>query len=458
VKSSTHSAPSAGARRPELLKLIHRRIDEIKPDAANPRRHSKKQIRQIAASIEAFGFIVPILIDRDGNIVAGHGRWLAGRDLGFTEVPTLCLDHLTPAQACAFRIADNRLTEIGTWDDRLLAQQLKDLSLLGLDFSVELTGFEMGEIDLRIAAFEEFSETSEDPADAVPEFPGRSPVSKHGDLWLLGRHRVLCGNALEAKAFTALMGEERAAAVFTDAPYNVEIDGNASGLGAIHHRPFPMASGEMDRAEFTAFLGQACRNLAAFSSDGALHYHCMDWRHIDELLAATHDVYDELKNLCIWVKDNGGMGSLYRSRHELIFVFFKTGSGPHRNNVQLGRFGRNRTNVWCYPGVNSFARSGAEGNLLALHPTVKPVAMVADAILDCSARGDIVLDSFLGSGTTVIAAERTGRRCYGMELDPLHVDTGLHRWQTLTGGTARHAVSGRSFDDLAAEVEAVDAV
>jgi DNA modification methylase len=253
------------------------------------------------------------------------------------------------------------------------------------------------------------------------------------------------------------MGEERAAAVFTDAPYNVEIDGHASGLGAIHHRPFPMASGEMDRAEFTAFLGQACRNLAAFSSDGALHFLCMDWRHIAELLAATHDVYDELKNLCIWVKDNGGMGSLYRSRHELIFVF-KHGQGSHRNNVQLGRFGRNRTNVWCYPGVNSFARSGAEDNLLTLHPTVKPVAMVADAILDCSARGDIVLDSFLGSFTTVIAAERTGRRCYGLELDPLHVDTGLHRWQALTGGTARHAISGRSFDDLAAEVGAADAV
>jgi ParB-like chromosome segregation protein Spo0J len=282
VKSSSHSAPSAGARRLELLKLIYRRVDEIKPDAANPRRHSKKQIRQIAASIEAFGFIVPILIDRDGNIVAGHGRWLACRYLGFTEVLTLCVDHLTPAQACAFRIADNRLTEIGTWDDRLLAQQLKDLSLLGLDFSVELTGFEMGEIDLRIAAFEELSEASEDPADAVPEFPGRSPVSKHRDLWLLGRHRVLCGNALEAEAFTALMGQERAAAVFTDAPYNIEIDGNASGLGAIHHRPFPMASGEMDSAEFTAFLGQACRNLAAFSSDGALHYLCMDWRHIAE--------------------------------------------------------------------------------------------------------------------------------------------------------------------------------
>src|SRR5438270_1548675 len=446
-----------GAKSRIKLAIVYRRRDELKADPANPRRNSKKQIQRIGHSLQAFDFMVPVLIERDGNIIAGHGRVLAGREVGITEVPTLCLDHLTAAQARAFMIADNRLTEIATWDDQLLAQQLKDLSLLGLDFSIELTGFEMAEIDLRIAAFEELSEASDDPADTVPEFPGRCPVSKHGDLWLLGRHRVLCGNALEAEAFTTLMGAERAAAVFTDAPYNVEIDGHASGLRAIHHRPFPMASGEMDRTEFTAFLGQVCRNLAAFSSDGALHYLCMDWRHIEELLAATRDIYGEVKNLCIWVKDNGGMGSLYRSRHELIFVF-KLGQGSHRNNVQLGRFGRNRTNVWCYPGVNSFARTGAEGNLLALHPTVKPVAMVADAILDCSARGDIVLDSFLGSGTTVIAAERTGRRCYGLELDPLHVDTGLHRWQALTGGTARHAVSGRSFDDLAAEVGAADAV
>jgi DNA modification methylase len=244
--------------------------------------------------------------------------------------------------------------------------------------------------------------------------------------------------------------------VFTDPPYNVPIDGHASGLGAIHHRPFPMASGEMDRTEFIAFLARVCRNLTSFSLDGSLHFVSMDWRHMDELLAAGREVYDELKNLCVWVKDNGGMGSLYRSQHELVFVF-KHGRNAHHNNVRLGQFGHNRSNVWHYPGANSFGRRSAEGNLLALHPTVKPVAMVADAILDCSARGDIVLDAFLGSGTTVIAAERTGRRCCGLELDPVYVDTIIRRWQALTGETARHAASGRSFADLACEAEVSDA-
>jgi DNA modification methylase len=455
MNSSSCPARFAGTRRPGSLKVVYHRLEELKPDAGNPRRHGKRQIRQIAASIEAFGFNVPILIDGNANIVAGHGRLLAARQLGWSEVPTLCLDHLTPAQTRAFMIADNRLSEIGTWDDRLLAEQLRDLSLLGLDFSVELTGFEMCEIDLRIAALQEPPGQEDDPADVVPDALAGPPVSKLGVLWLLGRHRVLCGNALQDEAFTMLMGEERATAVFTDPPYNVEIDGHATGLGAIHHRPFPMASGEMSSAEFTAFLGRACRNLAAFSSEGALCYLCMDWRHIQELLTAAGDVYGAPKNLCVWVKDNGGMGSFYRSRHELIFVF-KHGRGPHRNNVQLGRFGRNRSNVWCYAGVNSFPRSGAEGNLLFLHPTVKPVAMVGDAILDCTARGDVVLDPFLGSGTTLIAAERAGRRCYGIELDPLHTDTILRRWQALTGSSARDVASGRSFDDLAAEAEAVN--
>jgi DNA modification methylase len=439
------------------LTVVYRRIEALKPDPANPRLHGKKQIRQIAHSIETFGFNVPVLVDAELKVIAGHGRLLACGELGITEVPTLRLDHLTPAQARAFMIADNRLTEIASWDDQLLAEQLKDLSLLGLDFSIEVTGFEMGEIDLRIAALEDMPEQADDdPADAVPELPMRPPLSKIGDVWLLGRHRVLCGNALDAAAFAALMGEERAATVFTDPPYNLVIDGHASGLGTIHHRPFPMASGEMDKAAFTAFLSQACRNLAAFSAGGSLHYLCMDWRHLDELLAAGRDAYDELKNVVVWVKDNAGMGSLYRSQHELVFVF-KQGRGSHQNNVQLGQFGRNRSNVWRYPGVNSFARCGEEGNLLALHPTVKPVAMVADAILDCSARGDIVLDAFLGSGTTVIAAERTGRRCFGLELDPGYMDTIVLRWQALTGETACHAVSGGSFDDLAREAEVVDA-
>jgi DNA modification methylase len=438
------------------LEIIPRPRAELKPDPANPRRHSKKQIQQIAESIRVFGFNVPILVDRDGNVIAGHGRLLACRELGIDPVPTLCLGHLTPAQARAFRIADNKLTENGTWDDRLLAEQLRDLSLSGLDFDIEVTGFEMGEIDLRIASLEDTPAAGSDPADILPEVSVAPLVSKLGDLWLLGRHRVLCGNTLDPETFTALMGQQRARMVFTDPPYNVPIEGHASGLGTIHHRPFPMASGEMNEAEFAAFLGQACRNLAAFSTAGSLHYICIDWRHLDVLVAAGREAYGELKNVCVWVKDNAGMGSLYRSQHELVPVFKQRG-GPHRNNVQLGQFGRNRSNVWRYPGANSFARGGVEDNLLALHPTVKPVAMVADAILDGSARGDVVLDAFLGSGTTVIAAERTGRRCCALELDPGYVDTAICRWQTLTGDKARHAATGRSFDDLAREAEAANA-
>ena len=342
------------------LTVTYRRITELKPDPANPRRHSKKQIRQIARSIKAFGFNVPILLDREDNVVAGHGRLAACVELGWTEVPTLCLDHLSAAQVRAFRIADNRLSEIATWDDRLLAEQLKDLSLLGLDLNLELTGFEMGEIDLRIASLEDPPEQEDDPADLLAELPGDPPLSRIGDLWCLGGHRVLCADALDPAAFTALLGEERATMVFVDPPYNVPIDGHAGGLGAIHHRPFPMASGEMTSTQFTAFLGPAFRNLTAFSIDGSLHYVCMDWRHLGELLAAGREAYDELKNICVWVKDSAGMGSLYRSQHEFVFVF-KHGRDGHRNNIQLGQFGRNRSNVWRYPGANSFARCGEEG-------------------------------------------------------------------------------------------------
>jgi DNA modification methylase len=436
--------------------IVYRAIDELTPDPTNPRRHSQKQIRQIAESIRIFGFNVPILIDRAGKVIAGHGRLLAAGELDLTQVPTLRLDHLTPAQARAFMIADNRLTEIATWDDRLLAEQLKDLSLEGLDFSLELTGFEMGEIDLRIASLDDAPVQDNDPADAVPEVSTGPAISRLGDLWLLDDHRVLCGDMLDLAAFRVLMGEEKAAMVFTDPPYNVPIDGHATGLGAIHHRAFAMAAGEMSRPAFAVFLATSLRHLAAFSVGGARLFICMDWRHLEELLAAGREAEARLENLCVWVKDNAGMGSLYRSQHEFVFLF-TVGKGRRRNNVQLGRFGRNRSNVWHYPGVNSFARNTAEGDLLSLHPTVKPVAMVADAILDVTARGEIVLDGFLGSGTTLIAAARTGRCCRALELDAGYIDSAIRRWQGLTGGTARHAVSGRSFDDLAREAEAGDA-
>jgi DNA modification methylase len=433
--------------------VVYRPMIDLKLDPRNPRVHSSKQVRQIARSIETFGFNVPVLIDSKLQLIAGHGRIMAAQRLRWTEVPTICLDHLTEAQARAFMIADNRLTENSVWDDRLLAEQLKDLSLLDLDFSLEVTGFEMGEIDLRIEGLTSETEGEEDPADAIPGGTDAPVVSHAGDLWLLGNHRVFCGSALDAVSYTAMMGGEKAATVFADPPYNVRIEGNVSGLGAIHHREFAMASGEMSEAEFTAFLSQVCNLLARHSANGSIHFICMDWRHMTELLAAGRQAYTELKNLCVWAKNNPGMGSLYRSQHELVFVY-KSGGEHHRNNVQLGQFGRNRGNVWHYPGANSFAQQSNEGNLLALHPTVKPVAMVADAIMDCSARGDIVLDNFLGSGTTVIAAERTGRRCYGLEIDPSYVDTIVRRWQAFTGNCARQGSSGRSFREL--EVEAVE--
>jgi DNA modification methylase len=363
------------------------------------------------------------------------------------------LEHLSEAQAKAFMIADNRLTETSVWDDRLLAEQLKELSVLDLDFSLETTGFEMGEIDLLIEGLTASSEEDQDHADVIPFAPAGPAVSRRGDLWLLGDHRVYCGSALDEAAYAGLTQRRRAAMVFTDPPYNVPIEGNVSGLGAVKHSEFVMASGEMSEAEFTAFLSRACSFLARYSVDGSLHFICMDWRHMGEILAAGRQAYGELKNVCVWAKDSAGMGSLYRSQHELVFVF-KHGRGRHRNNVQLGQYGRNRSNVWHYPGVNSFARKGEEGNLLALHPTVKPVALVADAIMDCTARGEVVLDAFLGSGTTVIAAERVGRRCYGLELDPLYTDTIVRRWQTFTGESARHASSGRLFNQREAEVEA----
>jgi DNA modification methylase len=399
-------------------------------------------------SIKTFGFLVPAVVDAYGNVVTGHARILACRELGWSEIPTVLFDSLSEAKRRAFMLADNRLSENSSWNERLLADQLKDLMLAELDFSIEVLGWDMPEIDMKIASLDE-QPAAEDRNDEVPE-PVTTPVSRPGDLWLLGEHRVLCGSALDITALEKLVGDERAAMVFTDPPYNVPIDGHVSGLGKIRHRSFAMAAGGMSAPAFTLFLARSVRNHAAFCFSGSLVYVCMDWRHIEELLSAGREADLELQNLCVWAKDNGSMGSLYRSQHELVFVL-KTGDGRHRNNVQLGRFGRNRSNLWQYPGVNSFARNTGEGNLLALHPTVKPTALVADAILDCTARGDIVLDGFLGSGTTVIAAERTGRRCFGSELDPASVDTIIRRWQNLTGEAARHAESGRCFDDLAGE-------
>lgn len=422
-----------------------RPIASLKPYDRNARTHSKRQLRKLAESIRTFGFVVPIVIDQTGEIIAGHGRLEAAKLLRYETVPTIQVNHLTDEMKRAFRLADNQLAALADWDADLLAIELQELTSLDLDFDVEVTGFETAEIDLLIEGLE-IDEDSEavDPFPIVPE--ADTLVSEVGDLWCLGEHRLLCGNALEVSSFERLMARERAQLVFTDPPYNVEIVGNVCGKGQIQHGDFVMATGEMSESEFTAFLSTVLSHMATRSADGSIHFVCMDWRHQFELLSAARPIYSELKNLCVWAKTNAGMGSLYRSQHELIFAF-KVGQAPHINNIRLGQYGRNRSNVWTYAGVNSFGADRLDE--LAMHPTVKPVALVADAIRDCSKRDGIVLDPFVGSGTTIIAAEKTGRRAFAMELDPRYVDVAIRRWQALTGDVARHAETGQTFDELA---------
>lgn len=419
-------------------------VTSLRPYKGNARTHSRKQIDKIATSISAFGFTNPVLVNDANGIIAGHGRVAAAHQIGLTEVPVLRIGHLSTDQIRAYIIADNRLAELAGWDDELLAIELQHLSTADLEFGVTATGFETPEIDLLIEGLG--APSNEEAEEVVLPAADAAPVSRIGDVWLLGGHRLICGDTLERKTFEHLMGDDRAQMIFTDPPYNVPIIGHVSGKGKVKHREFPMANGEMAPDAFEGFLRQAFEHLASFGRDGALHYICMDWRHMSELLAAAGTVYSEQKNLCVWAKTNGGMGSFYRSQHELVFVF-KSGKAPHINNIDLGRFGRNRTNVWSYPGVNTFGPGRSD--ILTLHPTVKPVALIADAIRDTTDRGGIVLDAFCGSGSTVLAAERTGRRCFAIELDPLYIDTAIRRWQDETGEHAVLADGGISFTETA---------
>ena len=435
----------------ERLKVTYVSPESLEPRAHNPRTHTKKQVRQIAESIERFGFNNPILVDRASGIVAGHGRVAAAKRIGLRQVPTICLEDLTEDEVRAYVIADNRLAELAGWDRETLALELQGLAELELDFDITITGFETAEIDLMIGEIKDAED--EDPLDEVPEVEDGPAITQPGDLWLVGKHRLFCGDATVPDSYSRLLDGEEAQLVFTDPPYNVPIDGHVSGLGKNKHRDFAMASGEMSEAQFTGFLTKVFQSLARHSQDGAIHFICMDWRHMAEVLAAGREAYSELKNLCVWAKGNGGMGSLYRSQHELVFVY-KAGHAAHINNVELGRHGRYRTNLWRYPGVNSFGQSRDQA--LSLHPTVKPVRLVADAILDCSTRGGIVLDTFAGSGTTLVAAEKTGRLGYGIELDPAYCDVIVKRLSTATKAEARHANSGKSFSEIAAMRAAED--
>ncbi|UQR65445.1 DNA modification methylase [Bradyrhizobium sp. C-145] len=425
-------------------------IEAISLPRRSLRKHTDRHKKQYAKCIEKVGLISPVIIDSAGVIVAGLIWYLGALQLGLRDLPVIRATHLTPEKLELYRIAEQRLGELAPWDDRAVAETFKELSQLDLGFSLEVTGFSQGEIDFRIENLESLQvEPSPDPADIVPAaLP--TTVSAVNDLWQAGPHRILCQSALQSDSFSALMAGERVRAVITDPPFNVPIRGHVSGKGRIRHPEFAMASGELSDDGFKGFLSGYLRHATEHLSQGALLYIFMDWRHSAQILAAGKAIGVELKNICAWVKSNAGMGSLYRSQHEFVFVF-KHGKVPHRNNVELGRHGRFRTNVWQYPGCNSFERNGEEGNLLALHPTVKPVQLLADAILDCTERNDIVLDNFLGSGSTLLAAERVGRRLYATELEPRYVDVAIRRWQRHTGQSAVHVQTRRLFDEIAAD-------
>lgn len=420
--------------------VVPRLVSELRPFPGNARHHPEAQIASLMKNIKRV-WTNPILIDEDGTILAGHGRWVAAQRLGMTEVPTIVVGGLNDHEKRAIVIADNRIAEQAEWDFDVLRLELQ--KLIDIDFDVELTGFSTGEIDLLIDSHAAKAEAA-DPADAVDEpSTDQVAVSQPGDLWHLGKHLLACGDALESASYLALLRDDLAQMVVTDPPYNLAIK-RIIGRGNIRHREFVMGSDESSSGQFRNFLARAFRQLVDFSEGGSIHFVFIDWRHVHDLIEAALPLYSEYKNLLIWNKTNPGLGTFYRSKHELIAVF-KNGARPHINNFAMGAV-RYRTNVLDYPSVNSLhpARAGD----LELHPTVKPVALIADLIRDCSRRNGIILDPFGGSGTTILAAERTGRIARVMELDPLYVDTAIRRWEKVIGIPARHA-SGATFEEIA---------
>ena len=426
---------------PRRLSVVYQDISSLKPRTTNPRTHSKKQIAQIAGAIRRFGFTNPVLVDDGNGIVAGHGRVEAAKSIGLDQVPTVHLSDMSEAEIRAYVIADNRLGEHSEWDFAILQDEVQLLLQGDLDFDIDMIGFDAADIDgwTTRAGLEE-QELVELPSAAVA-------VSRPADLWTIGKHRLFCGDALISGSYDVLMAGQKAQMVFADPPYNVEISGNVSGMGKVNHREFLMASGEMSRPGFTKFLRTSFERMAEVSEPAAIHFLCIDWKHFREMHEAGDAVYHELKNVCVWAKTNAGMGTFYRSQTEFVFAY-KVGPGKHINNFGLGGKGRHRSNLWTYAGANTF-RAGRMDDL-AEHPTVKPVQMVHDAILDCSKPNGIVLDAFAGVGTTLVAAARAGRRGYGIELDPIYVDCAIARLEKELGMSAT-LEDGQTFAEVRAQ-------
>jgi DNA modification methylase len=422
------------------LRIEYVPIRSLRPSEKNSRLHPSRQVEKLRRAIDEFGFLIPALIDERNILIAGHARIEAAEMCGLQTVPCLRTTHLSEAQKRAFAIVDNRLAQDAAWDFQVLAQELEFLRVEGVD--LQMTGFEIPELEGIFAAADASPKDTGD--DQFPQLDPTRAVTKQNNLWVLGEHRLVCADARRRETFAVLLDGHKADLVFADPPFNIKIRGPVSGKGRVKHREFAEASGEKTSAQFEKFLEDSFVLLAEYSASGAIQFICTDWRHLGEMLEAGRRVYSELKNLVVWSKNNAGLGSFYRSQHELILVW-KNGRGKHTNNVQLGKHGRNRTNVRTYAGANSFSSDRLTD--LAMHPTVKPVALVADAILDCSKRDDLVLDSFGGSGTTLIACERTNRKARLIEIDPLFCDQTVRRWQKLMGRLAVNA-AGVPFSDL----------
>ena len=443
-KNTTKKIDSIGAvKLPHDLQIVWRKPGDLTAWEGNPRKHSDKQIVALMAAIKKLGFRVPIITNPEGVVMAGHGRLEAAQRLGLEEVPTIVAEGLTKTQQRGFVVGDNKLASMSTWDKDLLLQEVE--ILLEEEFEIETTGFSTAEIDIMIDGAAE--PEGPDKEDLQPQDVGEEEmvVTKFGDVWKLDQHRIVCGDALKESSYAAIMIDgELAQMCVTDPPYNVKIDKHVCGSGKTKHKEFAMASGEMSRGEFTDFLATSCANIALKCQEGAIVFCFMDWRHMREMLDAGEQVFGKLRQLCVWGKDNAGMGTFYRSQHELIFAF-KHGEAPHINNFELGQYGRYRSNIWSYPGVNTFSGKGYKQ--LSMHPTVKPVSLIADAIRDCSHRNGIILDPFAGSGTILIAAERTGRMARAIEYEPGYVDVAIRRWERVTGKTAVHERSGMTFQE-----------
>lgn len=446
-KDSWPGGEAQGHRRNDLtptntIQLVP--IEDLTPASRRVRRATRAQCERIKRSIEAFGCVRPVLIQGPNAIIDGHIVVEALRELGAKVVPCIVIDHLSETEIRQLAITLNRTQETGTWDNQNLAIEFEDLLALEIDLTV--TGFEIAEIDFHLGHFS-ITEPGSDLEESLTIDPlaTKGPaVTIPGDAWIAGPHRIICGRAQDLGAWSGPAGLGPSAVLIVDAPFNLRISGHVSTVRG-RHAEFSEASGEMTPAAFTDFLVESLGPAINRLTPGGIGFIFMDWRHLREILDAFRRLGVEVINLAVWVKTAPGMGSLYRSRHELVFVIRRPG-GPHRNNVQLGRFGRNRSNVWEYGGATS--GNSAEDDF-GLHPTVKPVAMIRDAILDVSAPGDLVIDCFLGSGSSLIAAETVGRRCLGVEIEPRYVDIALRRWMALTGKEALHAATGETFSDLA---------